>query len=135
MSRVKQGLKDVKWRKIHAPKPWHPKEAGEELVGFYVGRTKKSGSYGQYEVLVIAVPYKGTYTISGTALIQLADSGMVGRGEAVRIVFLGRKDISTESEKREMKLFELYVGEGSTADDLPDDLPDDAPDIAFEGQS
>lgn len=128
MSRAK--LKDVKWRKIHAPKPWHPKERGEELIGYYVGRTLKSGRWGQYEVAVVAVPYKGTYTVSGTALIQLLDSGMVGRGEAVRIQFLGMKELSssTENERREMKLFDLYVGENAAADDLPVEGDHEQPD-------
>jgi hypothetical protein len=33
--------------------------------------------------------------------------------------FLGRQDISTPDEKREMKLFELFVGELPIEMDLP----------------
>lgn len=108
-------LKNVKWRKINAPTTWRP-EDGEELIGYYIGRSKREGSFGQYEVVVVAVPYKGTYMISGTKLIQLMDSGMLVRGDAVRIKFLGRKDIG---EDREMKEFELYVGELEHEDDVP----------------
>lgn len=108
-------LKNVKWRKISAPTTWRP-EAGEELVGFYAGRTKREGNFGQYEVVIVAVPYKGSFMISGTKLIQLFDSAQLTRGEAVRVVFLGRKDIG---EDREMKEFELYVGELEAVDDMP----------------
>lgn len=114
-------LKKVKWRKISAPTTWRPQD-GEELVGYYAGRTKRDGSFGQYEVLIVLVPYKGTFMISGTAIIQLADSAMLTRGDAVRLRYLGKKDISTpdDVEKREMKLFELYVGELEPEKDLPD---------------
>lgn len=122
MQSTKQ-LKNVKWRKISAPTTWRPK-MGEELVGFYTGRSKRDGLFGQYEVVTVAVPYKGTFMISGTALIQLADSAMLTRGDAVRIVFTGLKDISTEEEKREMKTFELYVGELERETDIPIEAPE-----------
>lgn len=109
-------LKNVKWRKINAPSTWRPQD-GEELVGYYVGRTKRDGSFGPYEVVLVTVPYKGTYMISGTKLIQLMDSGMLVRGDAVRIKFLGNKDIG---EERTMKDFELYVGELEREDDVPE---------------
>lgn len=112
-------LKNVKWRKVTAPAVWYPKD-GDELVGYYSGRTKRDGSYGQYEVVIVLVPYKGTYTVSGTALIQLADAAMLTRGDAVRIKFLGRKPLE---EGHEMKLFELYVGEVETAEDMPEEAP------------
>lgn len=115
MSQVSK-LKQVKWRKINAPSTWRPQD-GEELIGYYVGRTKRDGSFGPYEVVLVAVPYKGTYMVSGTKLIQLMDSGMLVRGDAVRIKFLGNKDIG---EERTMKDFELYVGELEAADDLPE---------------
>lgn len=110
-------LKDMKWRKIHAPTAWRPTEESE-LTGYYVGRTKKDGQFGQYEVMLVAVPYKGTYTISGTGLIQLCDSAQLCRGDAVRVKFNGRKQLTDE---REVKLFELYVGELPMADDMPSD--------------
>ena len=100
-------LKQMKWRKIAAPQRWYP-HAGEELIGYYAGRTKRDGVHGQYEVVTVLVPYKGAFIISGTMLIQLADTAMLVRGDAVRVVFVGRKELS---EGRSMKLFELYVGE------------------------
>lgn len=101
-------LKTVKWRKVSAPKPWNPKESGSELIGYYTGRSKRDGQFGQYEVLTVAVPYKGVFLVSGTILIQLADAAMLSRGDAVRIVFVERKQLD---EERTMKIFELYVGE------------------------
>lgn len=108
-------LSEVKWRRITAPLVWRP-VAGEELIGYYVGRTKRDGAFGQYEVVVIAVPYKGTFTVSGTGLLNLVDSGMVTRGQAIRIFFGGYLDLG---EGKQMKQFELYVGETERADDLP----------------
>lgn len=108
MSASATKLKNVKWRKISAPKPWNPKESGSELIGYYTGRSKRDGQFGQYEVLTVAVPYKGVFLVSGTILIQLADAAMLSRGDAVRIVFVERKQLD---EERTMKMFELYVGE------------------------
>lgn len=100
-------LKDMKWRKVHAPAVWRPKD-GDELIGYYAGRSLRDGLHGQYEVATVLVPYKGAFLISGTQLIQLLDSAMISRGDAIRVVFKGRKQLE---EEREMKLFELYVGE------------------------
>jgi len=107
-------LKNVKWRKVSAPKPWNPKEGGSELIGYYTGRSKRDGVHGQYEVLTVTVPYKGVFLVSGTILIQLADAAMLSRGDAVRIVFVERKQLD---EERTMKVFELYVGEAEALGD------------------
>jgi len=107
-------LKDMKWRKVSAPKPWNPKENGAELIGYYAGRTKRDGKFGQYEVMTVIVPYKGMLLVSGTVLIQLADAAMLSRGDAVRIVFVERKQLDDE---RQMKVFELYVGEAEALSD------------------
>lgn len=112
-------LKTMKWRKINAPSTWRPAE-GEELVGYYAGRTKREGSFGQYEVVVVLVPYKGAFMLSGTQLLQLMDAGMVRRGDAVRVVYKGLKQLDDE---REMKMFELFVGELEAVDDVPDFEP------------
>lgn len=106
---TKKSLKNVEWRKISAPISWRPKK-GEELIGYYIGRTKKNGKFGQYEVLTVLVPYKGAVMVSGTIIIQLADTALMQPGDAIRIVFLGKKPIG---EDREMKMFELYVGDGT----------------------
>lgn len=110
-------LKTMKWRKVSAPAPWRPKD-GDELVGYYVGRTSRDGIHGQYEVVVVAVPYKGAYMISGTKILQLTDAAMCARGDAVRVKFLG--DIPIGKRGRTMKDFELYVGELEHVDDLPE---------------
>lgn len=115
-------LKDMKWRKISAPKPWNPKESGAELIGYYAGRTKRDGVHGQYEVVTVLVPYKGAFMVSGTMLIQLADSAMLSRGDAVRIVFVERKQLDDD---RHMKVFELYVGEGEALSEA--EMPQEQP--------
>jgi len=119
-------LKDMKWRKISAPKTWNPKENGAALVGYYAGRTKRDGKHGQYEVVTVLVPYKGAYMVSGTMLIQLADAAMLSRGDAVRIVFVERKRLDDD---REMKVFELYVGEQEALSEaeMPEPQPTEQP--------
>jgi hypothetical protein len=116
-------LKDMKWREISAPKAWNPKEHGAELIGYYTGRTKRDGVYGQYEVVTVLVPYKGAFMVSGTVLIQLADAAMLSRGDAIRIVFVERKDIGDD---RQMKVFKLYVGETEALSEaeLPEPTPE-----------
>jgi len=105
---AKKSLKNVTWREVKAPTSWRPKK-GEELVGWYMGRTKKNGQWGQYEVLTVLVPYKGVVMISGVMVIQLADAAMFTPGDAIRIVYEGQKELD---EERSMKMFKLFVGEG-----------------------
>lgn len=124
MSNNATKLRDMKWRKISAPRIWAPKEDGAELTGYYAGRTKRDGVHGQYEVVTVLVPYKGAFMISGTMVIQLADAAMLARGDAVRIVYKGRKQLD---EDREMKLFELYVGEGEALSEADMPSPEDQP--------
>jgi len=119
-------LKDMKWRKVSAPKVWRPKD-GEELTGYYAGRTLRDGVHGQYEVATVLVPFKGAYLISGTMLIQLLDTAMLSRGDAVRVVFQGRKQLDDD---RVIKLFELFVGEAPalTEVEMPDtQTPEERP--------
>lgn len=110
-------LKAMKWRRINAPVSWHPAE-GEELIGYYGGRTTRNGAFGQYDVVLVLVPFKGAFMISGSRLMQLVDAAMLARGDAMRVVYGGKKQLD---EGREMKQFELYVGETEAADDLPVD--------------
>lgn len=120
MSRSDAKLAGMKWRKISAPTAWRPKD-GDELIGYYLGRTRRDGRFGQYEVVVVAVPYAGTHMISGTGIIQLADSAMLSRGDAVRIVYLGSQALENGLT---VKRFELYVGETPRAEDMPtEELP------------
>ena len=115
-------LKNMKWREISAPKTWRPKDAGEELIGFYAGRTKRDGRFGQYEVVTVLVPYKGAFMVSGTVLIQLADTAMLARGDAIRIVFIERRQLD---EERTMKVFKLYVGEQESLSEA--EMPEEQP--------
>jgi hypothetical protein len=106
---AKKSLKNVNWRKITAPTSWRPKK-GDELIGYYIGRTKKNGKFGQYEVLTVLVPYKGTLMVSGTIILQLADSALIQPGDAIKIVYNGTKELDGD---RSMKLFELFIGDGT----------------------
>lgn len=95
------------WKKIASAKAWRPKD-GEELVGYYAGRTLKNGSYGQYEVVLVHVPYEGMYTVSGTAIISLIDASRIEVDHPVKIVFVGKEKL--EGEKH-WKRFELYIAD------------------------
>lgn len=111
-------LERYKWKKVLAPKTWLPKVPGTELVGFYAGRTMRQGSWGQYEVVLVLVPTKGAYMISGCQVIQLMDAAMVEAGHPVRIVYNGTQELTTQGvgESRRMKLFEVFVAEGEPID-------------------
>ncbi len=106
------------WQKVTAPRTWRPTVPGEELCGYYGGKTSRSGVYGQYDVIVIHVPHRGTFTVSGTAILQLVDSAMVGKGHPIRIIWKGEKVLD---EVRTKKLFELFIAEGDplAEDELP----------------
>ncbi len=117
-------LERYQWKEVHAPKSWYPKMPGTELVGFYGGRTTRNGSYGQYDVILVHVPVRGSFMVSGTKLMQLVDAAMIDIGHPIRIVWEGHqslgKDPETGDEKR-MKLFRVLVAEGDPIDvaDLP----------------
>ncbi len=96
------------WCAVKAPKPWYPKLPGEELVGFYGGRTLATGQFGQHEIVLIFVPGQGAFTITGAVLIRLIDAAMAAVGDPIRIVWGGKQDIG---EGRTMKNFELYTAE------------------------
>lgn len=107
---------DINWRKIKRPKSWRPKEPGEELVGYYCGRTLKNGQWGQYEVLTIIVPKIGAFMVSGIQIIQLADMAMLKYGAPIKIKFVGLKPVGQDHM---MKEFELYVSdEDLTVEDV-----------------
>ncbi len=111
------------WKKVEAPKTWRPKFNGEELVGFYGGRTMRSGSFGQYEVVIIHVPARGSFMVSGTQVIQLIDASCVEVGDPVRVVWGGYLALGEADDGRakKMKLFTVYVVEGErlASDDMP----------------
>lgn len=107
------------WEKVHAPKTWRPKYNGEELVGFYGGRTTKKGPFGQYDVIIVHVPARGAFMVSGTMALQLVDASMIEVGAPMRLVWRGYVAIA---EERKMKSFELFVVAGETvrAEALPE---------------
>jgi hypothetical protein len=113
-----------KWKKVERPHPWRPKEPGEELVGFYGGKTLRSGKFGQYEVVIVHVPCSGTLMLSGIQIIQLVDAACIEVGWPIRIVWKGLEELGEgdiEGEAKRMKTFEVYVAEGDplAVGDLP----------------
>lgn len=107
----------IVWRKLERPKDWKPSEAGDELLGYYLGKTLRDGKWGQYEVAMLSVPGTSNnqvWTVSGTQVIQAIEGGGAHKGALLRVVFGGWKDLEPkeEGEPRRMKLFECFVGEG-----------------------
>lgn len=105
------------WRKVEPPTAWKPTDDGDELAGYYAGRTSRNGKFGTYEAVLIAVPGGRLMMVSGIKAIQLFDAavGLV-LGAPVRVVWRGREETSS---KRQVKLFELFVSDG---DVVPQDL-------------
>lgn len=99
-------LMRAEWYEIELPRPWRPRVIGEELIGYYGGRTLRNGSYGQYEVILVTVPKMGCYTISGTDIIQRVDVARLQEGDPIKVIWGGRKDLGDDRYK---KLYELYV--------------------------
>ena len=101
-------LKKIQWKEVEAPTYWRPRK-GDELVGYYAGQTKRNGKFGEYTIVTVLVPYKGAVMVSGSMIVQLADSSMIRLGEPIKIVYLGKKDIGDD---RTMKTFKMFIGEG-----------------------
>lgn len=116
-------LERYEWKEVHAPKAWYPKMPGTELVGFYGGRTTRSGFHGQYDVIIVHVPTKGSFMVSGAKLMQLVDAAMIDIGHPIRIVWEGHQSVGVTDtgEEKRMKLFRVLVAEGEpiSAADLP----------------
>jgi hypothetical protein len=108
-----------KWKAVQIPRTWVPRLAGEEIIGFYGGKTVRRGEHGQYDVVIVHVPVRGALTISGVRIVQLFDAAGVSTGSPVRVIYQGTVDLATPG--RVMKQFELLVPEepGLDADDLP----------------
>jgi hypothetical protein len=94
---------------------------GEELVGYYLGKTKRNGAYGEYTVVLLGVLDEagavGTPRfVNGAALLNAVDGANVQIGALLRIVFGGLVEISGD---RKMKAFEVFLGEGTlSVDDI-----------------
>lgn len=108
-----------RWRKVTAPRPWNPTEVGQELIGYYGGRTLRQGQHGQYEVVIVHVPMDGAYTLTGVRIIQLLDASMAGIGHPVRIVWQGLHETAAGHK---MKMYDVLVADGDAipADALPE---------------
>ncbi len=106
-----------KWKKVEAPRAWRPRP-GDELLGFYGGKTTKSGRFGSYEAVIVHVPGGPAMLISGVMAVQAADSAMLVVGHPVRFVFKGLKDLG---EGKTLKQVEMFVADVSSIPAL--DLP------------
>lgn len=108
------------WRKVEAPKRWNPHDPGEELCGYYIGKTTRSGTYGQYEVVMVHIPERGTFMVSGVRIVQLVDASQVEPGWPVRIVWRGYQPVGG-GQGKEMKMFDFFVADGEPI--APERLP------------
>lgn len=104
------------WKRVHASKAWSPRAVGAELVGFYGGRTTRNGAYGQYDVVLVHVPKRGSYMVSGCQILQLADSALLEPGDPMRIVFMGYEPLAND---KKMRVLELYVSERAKEAEIP----------------
>lgn len=115
----------VRWYKLNRPKTWSPKNPEEEIVGYYLGQSLRDGQFGQYTVVMLAVPtgkgFTQPYTISGTTLISAIDGAQIEEGQLVRIVYQGIKELGDD---KRMKLFDVYVGEAMLDETIAADLFD-----------
>ena len=115
--RRKQPFTDIDWRKVKAPQVWNP-AVPTELIGYFHGRTVKSGQFGEYTVIQILVPGEGIYLVSGTALIQLIDSAAPDPGDPLKIVFRGRKQLpkretdTVDERPHYKKMFDVFTAKG-----------------------
>jgi len=117
-------LERYHWKEVHAPRGWYPTVPGSELVGFYGGRTTRRSTYGQYDVILVHVPARGSFMVSGTKLMQLVDAAMIDVGHPIRVVWEGHQPLGINAatgEEKKMKLFKVLVAEGEPIDaaDLP----------------
>lgn len=103
----------ILWNKLERPKNWKPEE-GQEIVGYYLGTSTRDGQYGQYKVVLIAVPkgdgFSKPVMISGCQVVQALDGSNVQQGAFIRISFVGMKDLG---EGRSMKIMDVYEASGS----------------------
>lgn len=98
----------IKWKRVAAPGLWQP-SVGEELVGYYGGRTTRSGRFGQYDAALVQLPRQaGSRIVSGVKILQLLDSAGLRIGGLVRITYLGMVPLG---EGRSMRDFALDVEE------------------------
>ena len=94
----------ITWEKVAAPEHWRPTRKGQELVGYYRGKTALNGAHGEYTAAIVHAD--GAWYISGARLMRLLDNSGISIGDPVWIVFKGRRALDND---RTMKDFDLYV--------------------------
>ena len=120
------------WKQVEKPKAWRAKAPGEELIGYYGGKTLRDGKFGQYEVAMIDVPHTGSFMVSGTEAIQLFDAAQIGIGWPVRVVWEGVQEWGepdAAGKKKTVKKFKVFIAEGDpiSPEYLPRTSPEPAP--------
>lgn len=112
-------LERFQWQKVRAPQTWRPQKNGDQLVGFYGGKSVRKGYHGEYTVILVHLPKIGSYMVSGTGIIQLIDSTMVKPGHPICITWKGSKVFGKDAEgkNKTVKQFELAVAEGDPLGD------------------
>ena len=97
---------NVQWQKVDAPVNWNP-EPGDELIGYFVGHTKRMGRWGEYTIFLIHVPNAGYFHVTGSKLIRLSDSTALRRGDLIRVKFKG--SVPFDDGTRTYKDFDLFI--------------------------
>lgn len=95
----------VTWTKVTAPRPWRPTKPGDELIGYYAGRTSRDGVFGQYDVAMVAVPGVGVVTVSGTKPLSAIEASGVQLRTPVKFVFNGMVDVGREHKMKDIDVF------------------------------
>jgi hypothetical protein len=114
-----------KWKQVEAPKPWRPKYNGEELCGFYGGKSVRDGQFGQYQVIIVHVPQRGAFMLSGVLIVNLVDAAGFVLGSPIRVVWKGLEKLTPKEDDerpRTMKRFDVFEAEGEAIaeEDLPE---------------
>lgn len=98
--------KPTTWYRVRAPQPWRP-NAGDEIVGEYLGSKMKSGGFGDYKIHLIKTGRKVIVSVSGAVADGLFD--LVKHGDKIKCVYLGRR--KSRDSDQEYKDYELYTEE------------------------
>lgn len=99
----------ARWTRVRRAERWQPEAEGESLVGEYVGRSMRQGSYGPYMVCTLRTT-EGVRTISGTVISELLDAVTPEPGRVVRVVFGGQRESAAGHKYRTYDLYLLDEG-------------------------
>ena len=104
---------DIQWNKLEPPKSWKP-EPGDEIAGYYLGTSTRDGVYGQYNVVMLAVPddkgFSRPVMISGIQVIQAIDGSSTKPGAFISVTVSG---IELTANGHNMKVMDVYEASGS----------------------